>query len=102
MSTKQAAFAAVGLVGAALLFSYIYQQKTAVNEESSVDTIPSMSVSKGTSAPVTPDTATDDIIDQAIADRDDLDSEAAGEISDLESGNAKVNDLSTVYDENEL
>lgn len=36
---------------------------------------------------VTPDTAADDLIDEALADRDDLDAQVADEMQALEDGN---------------
>lgn len=38
-------------------------------------------------ATVTPDTATDDLIDEALADRDDLSTFADDEMADIEEGN---------------
>jgi hypothetical protein len=50
-------------------------------------------------AAVTPDTAADDLIDEALADRDDLSAFADDEAADAEEGSATINSLNTVYDE---
>jgi H+/gluconate symporter-like permease len=52
-------------------------------------------------ATVTPETAADDLIDEALADRDDLSAFAEDEAADSEEGGATVNSLNTVYDESE-
>ncbi len=50
---------------------------------------------------VTPDTAADDLIDEALADRDDLSAFAEDEAADAAEGSAAINSLNTVYDESE-
>lgn len=52
-------------------------------------------------ATVTPETATTDLIDEALADRDDLSVFAEDEVADAEEGRTAVNRLNTVYDESE-
>ncbi len=112
MSVKTAALVAVGLVGAALLYSFVYQGYVVPREV--VVSPPPQALSQKDQAvsetstpaefqtPATPDTAVDDLIDEALADRDNLDAEVQGELVQVEAEMATVNSLNEVYDTNEI
>lgn len=113
---KTAAWIVVFLVGSAFLYSFVYLSYSDTGTLVSVDppgAVPpimnqEMDASKTPTtlaefkAPATPDTAVDDLIDEALADRDDLDAEVKGELSRLETETASVNSLNEVYDANEI
>lgn len=78
-----------------VMLAVIYSQFAMLKQPNPVDTTPgnSMGETQKTSAlaplpaTVTPETAADDLIDEALADRDDLSASEADEMADLESGN---------------
>ena len=113
MPTKHVVIVASGLVVAALAFAFVYQRFTqgldnATNEntEMGAPSHPSANTKSGSQSPtaenkpVTPDSAADDIINQASGDETALDNVASDEKTKLDAGNAAVNDLGTTYDEN--
>jgi hypothetical protein len=101
MPLKNAVIVSVGLVVAAFLFAWVYLNYVPADLQIGDGMSVKSKSSEAAPKPVTTDTAVNDLIDEAVADRDDLALEEAAELSDLESGNALVNDLSNVYDENE-
>lgn len=116
MTMKTAAWIAVFLVGVAFLYSFVYLSYTDTGTLVSVDPpgVVPLIVNQETDAsktstmlaefkaPATPDTAVDDLIDEALADRDDLDAEVQGELSDLETDTTNINNLNEVYDDQEI
>lgn len=113
MTIKTAAWVAVGLVGAAFLYAFVFQSYSrsavVVSQPATLSSVqPAATPPSATPAPAefrapaTPDTAVNDLIDEALADRDDLDAEVKGELSDLETDATNINNLNEVYDANEI
>lgn len=105
MSIKSASVVAVALVGAAFLFAWVYWMYSSPGPAIEISNERVMDKTGDTattgSKAVTADSAADDLIDQALADRDDLMAEDTAELNDLEQGTTIVNSLSEVYDDQE-
>lgn len=104
MSIKQAASIAVGLVVLAFLFAFVYLYVGGSQSEIMTETVNNMSSPSQTMAkkPVTADTATDAILSQADLDAAALGDAESDEVANVEDGSNSVNDLSNVYDDNEI
>jgi zona occludens toxin (predicted ATPase) len=91
--------------------AFVYAQFVVQDEPAPGDALPVVKRSvpeSGTPAPqqplpeaVTPDAAVDDLIDEALADRDDLSLFEDDELADVEEAAASINTLETVYDDSQ-
>lgn len=92
---------AVGLVAATLLFAAVILSFTRKAEGPTQSAKQVRSAAPVVAGPVTPDTAADALVAEALADEAVLGAESDTLLSDLQAEADSVNDLTTVYDENE-
>jgi hypothetical protein len=101
MSIKQAAVVAVGLVGGALLFSWVYLSldPSGMADKPGMQEKKSVGVAKDEPSPATVSGVVDEVLRESESESAVLDEALADELRDLEEGNAAVNQLESVYEE---